>query len=302
MESCLTGGATLCYAACKESLLNHSMVRKEWAMADRVEEQCGTLLRRHPRKTRLPLATILPYVRQGAEALQYAHDRSLIHLDLKPENLLLGEQCELLLADFGISKVLQQGRTHVTIAGFAGSPGYAAPEQFKGKPGLASDQYALATIIYEWLTGTQPFYADDWIALGFKKNSEEPPPLRSQAPNLPPTVEQAILTALAADPKARFATVREFASALGQAGEIAKPAAPAPAASQKTKEQWLSEGHAHRKTGHSEEALTAYERSLQLDPNDAYAWYGKGDVLQALGRKKEAKQAFQKARELGWQG
>ncbi len=172
----------------------------------------GTLLKRYPRNISLPLETVLSYVRQCADALHYAHERSLIHLDLKPENLLLGEQDELLLADFGISRVLQHGRTHVSTS-FVGTPVYAAPEQFQGKPGPASDQYALATMIYEWLTGALPFTAPDLIALGFKKNTEAPPPLRVKAPAIPPDVEEVVLTALAKDPKERFASMRAFATA-----------------------------------------------------------------------------------------
>jgi tetratricopeptide (TPR) repeat protein len=179
----------------------------------------NTLRKRHPRGTRLPLATILLYVRQCAEALQHAHDHSLIHLDLKPENMLIGEKGEIVLADFGIAKVLQQGRSHQTVGSFSGTPAYAAPEQFQNKPGFASDQYALAVVVYEWLTGTWPFEGDGW-AIGVQKMTQEPFPLRTKVPQLSPQVEQVVMKALSREPKARYGSVSEFAKALEAAAQF----------------------------------------------------------------------------------
>src|SRR5690348_5949883 len=116
----------------------------------------GTLRQRHPRGTTLPAATILAYVQQIAAALQYAHDQRLIHRDIKLENLLLGRTNEVLLSDFGIATVAQT-TSDVQTQGFAGTASYAAPEQLRGKPVQASDQYALGVIVYEWLSGVTPF-------------------------------------------------------------------------------------------------------------------------------------------------
>jgi serine/threonine protein kinase len=177
----------------------------------------GTLRRRYPRGSVLSLETVLPLFKQAADALQYAHEQKLIHLDVKPENMLLGPRNELLLSDFGIARALQTQMTHLSVQGFGGTAIYAAPEQFQGKPGPASDQYALATIVYEWLTGALPFAALDWMALGFKKTSEPPPPLRDKAPAISREVEQVVLTALATDPRDRFASVCAFAEAFENA-------------------------------------------------------------------------------------
>jgi serine/threonine protein kinase len=167
-------------------------------------------------------ATIAPYVQQIAGALQHAHDQKLIHRDIKPENMLLGRHNEALLSDFGIAVALQQTRSHLTVYGFSGTAVYAAPEQFQNQVSPASDQYALAVVVYEWLTGERPFQGDDLIAIGMAK-VQQPPPLREKLPALAPELEQVVLTALARDPKERFANVRAFANAFEQAAQRAAP-------------------------------------------------------------------------------
>src|SRR6266568_3849547 len=116
----------------------------------------GTLRQRHPRGTTLPLAAILSYVKQVADALQYAHDEKFIHRDIKPENMLLGRRNEVLLSDFGIALIAQSSRYQGTQES-AGTAAYMAPEQIQGKPRPASDQYALGIVVYEWLSGDRPF-------------------------------------------------------------------------------------------------------------------------------------------------
>ena len=119
----------------------------------------GTLRQRHPRGSALPLPTIISYVKQVAEALQYAHDQKLIHRDVKPENMLLGSNNEVLLSDFGIASIAHSTSSLSTQA-YSGTAHYSAPEQISGKPRPASDQYALGVVVYEWLTGTRPFTGD----------------------------------------------------------------------------------------------------------------------------------------------
>ncbi len=120
----------------------------------------GTLRTLCPRGTRLPLATMLRVVKQVVSALQYAHDQGLIHRDVKPENLLLGPQGEILLSDFGLAVFAPDSHLYSTqaiVTSGAGTSPYLAPEQLQGQPQSASDQYALGAVIYEWLTGTPPF-------------------------------------------------------------------------------------------------------------------------------------------------
>src|SRR6266496_1420827 len=174
----------------------------------------GSLRGRFPKGSRLSTEDIQPYVMQIASALQHAHDEKLIHRDIKPENMLLGINDEVLLADFGIAVVAHSSRTQ-SMQGVAGTVAYMAPEQLRGMPVKASDQYALAAVIYEWLTGSSPFQGS-FVEVATHHTLTFPPPLREQVPTTPPMVEAAVLKALAKDPAQRFASVQEFADAFAQ--------------------------------------------------------------------------------------
>jgi serine/threonine protein kinase len=178
----------------------------------------GNLRRRHPRNTKLPIATVVEYVEQIADGLQYAHDQKLIHRDLKPDNVLIGQQGQLLLSDFGVA--LMAATTHVpdAEAKLAGTALYMAPEQSRGKPQFASDQYALGIMVYEWLCGTRPFHGS-LLELYSQHFFVTPASLREHEPSLSPEIERVVLKALAKDPDQRFACVKDFAYALKQASQ-----------------------------------------------------------------------------------
>ncbi len=178
----------------------------------------GTLRQRHSRGTKLPLATIVPYVKQVAEALQHAHDEKLIHRDIKPENMLLGRKNEVLLSDFGIATIAHRTATQNTQM-IIGTAMYMAPELFRGKPYSSSDQYSLGVVVYEWLCGEPPFSNGDFIQLGYQHTFVPPQPLSEKLPTLPRDVEQVVMTALAKEPKQRFGSVQAFANALQQASQ-----------------------------------------------------------------------------------
>lgn len=177
----------------------------------------GTLRGRHPRGTILPLTVIVPYVKQIASALQYVHNRKLIHRDIKPENLLLGSNYEVLLGDFGTAMVFQTLHDQGTLE-MAGTVTYMAPEQIRGKPRPASDQYGLGVIVYEWLCGSSPFQGT-FVELYSQQMHATPPSLRSRNPTIPIEVEYVVMTALAKEPEHRFASVSAFANALEQASK-----------------------------------------------------------------------------------
>jgi serine/threonine protein kinase/predicted alpha-1,6-mannanase (GH76 family) len=183
----------------------------------------GTLRQRHPKGSKLSLSTIVSYVKQVAEALQYAHDEKLIHRDVKPENMLLGPHNEIWLSDFGIATIVNTATVQKTES-IAGTAVYMAPEQFKGKARFASDQYSLAVVVYEWLCGEPPFTTGDFLRaeeallqLGYQHAYEPVPPLRQKVPSLSSDIEKVVMIALAKDPQQRFTSVQDFATALEQA-------------------------------------------------------------------------------------
>ena len=175
----------------------------------------GSLRRRFARGTRLPLDMIVSYTRQVASALQFAHNQKLIHCDIKPENMLLSSNNQILLSDFGIAVIAHTSRSH-NMQEISGTAAYMAPEQLQGKASPASDQYSLAIVVYEWLTGNYPFHGT-LTEIVTQHMMIPPRPLREMLPTLPAEVEQVVSMALAKDPAQRFARVEAFANALEQA-------------------------------------------------------------------------------------
>src|SRR5262249_44372117 len=159
--------------------------------------------------TVLPVSTVVGYVKQIAEALQYAHDRRVVHRDVKPENMLISENNEILLCDFGIALIAQSSR-YQAPQGIVGTVAYMSPELINGKPEQASDQYSLGIVVYEWLKGVRPFQGS-FTELCTQHMFAPVPPLRDRMPTISPGVEQVVTIALAKDPKQRFASVRAFA-------------------------------------------------------------------------------------------
>ena len=170
----------------------------------------GTLRQRHPKVLALPPTVILPYIKQVADALQYAHDRRFIHRDIKPENMLIDEQGMILLSDFGIAVVIS---THSqSDREIVGTITYMAPEQLQGKPVMASDQYSLAIVVYEWLSGECP-YKGSLGEVAAQHVNMPPPSLCARIPQLSPALEAVVMCALAKDPAQRFPSALDFAYA-----------------------------------------------------------------------------------------
>ncbi len=181
----------------------------------------GTLRTRHPQGTHLPLEQIVQYVKQVAPALDYAHQQHVIHRDVKPENMLLSANNEVVLSDFGIA-VVQQSMDSLSSQSQAGTPVYMAPEQIRGKPCSASDQYAVGVLVYEWLCGEPPFVGS-LFEVWSQHLSGSPPSLCARIPSLPPAVEDAVFSALAKEPQARFVSVQDFADVLEAMCEATQP-------------------------------------------------------------------------------
>jgi eukaryotic-like serine/threonine-protein kinase len=172
-----------------------------------------------------PLAPgeVVQLIQQAASALQYAHNHQLIHQDVKPSNFLMratGEDAQnagladIQLADFGIARLITS--TSANTHGSRGTPLYMAPEQWTGNAVQASDQYALAVMAYELLTGTLPFKGG--LAQVMYAHMHTPPaPPSSLNPRLSRAFDYVLLRALAKDPQERYASISEFARALQHA-------------------------------------------------------------------------------------
>ena len=180
----------------------------------------GTLRSLHPKDISLPLPMIIYYLKQIADALQYAHDEKVIHRDIKPENMLVGRRNEILLSDFGIAMMVQSSRYQST-QNMVGTVTYMAPEQIQGKPRPASDQYALGVVVYEWLSGNRPFQGS-FTEIATQHVLAPPPPLHEKISTISLSIEHVVMTALEKDPHKRFASVRAFANALEQASQEEK--------------------------------------------------------------------------------
>ncbi len=179
----------------------------------------GSLRQRHPKGSVLPLPQIVSYVKQMAAALQYAHERKLIHRDVKPENMLLGRQQEVLLSDFGLA-ALAHSSASLSTKEAVGTLPYMAPEQIEGHPRAASDQYALGVVVYEWLCGARPFEGS-MTEVMVQHLTMPPPPLHEKVATVPREIEQVVLRALAKDPKERYASVQDFATTLERVSQLA---------------------------------------------------------------------------------
>lgn len=167
----------------------------------------GTLRQRHPKGSALQPATIASYIRQIGEALQYAHAQRLIHRDIKPENMLLDEQERVMLSDFGIALFLSaQTQAERDIVG---TISYMAPEQLQGRPVLASDQYGLGVVVYEWLCGECPFRGS-MAEVAAQHMNTPPPSLCERAPGFPSELEAVVFKALAKDPAERYPSIMDF--------------------------------------------------------------------------------------------
>ncbi len=160
----------------------------------------------------------LRVLEQVARALDFAHDRGIVHRDIKPGNVLLDESGNAYLADFGLAKSVGGTRDLTATGSVLGSPAYMSPEQARGdKLDPRSDVYSFAVLTYQALCGHLPFDAEDAWGFITKQISEEPAPIRRYAPDLPPEVEAVLANGLAKDREARPPRAGELISAVRQA-------------------------------------------------------------------------------------
>jgi serine/threonine protein kinase/tetratricopeptide (TPR) repeat protein len=192
------------------------------------------------RERQLPADAALRIAIEAARGLEYAHQHGVVHRDIKPENILLTRDGSTLVADFGIARALE-GDEGLTETGLAvGTPAYMSPEQAAGDKSLdaRTDQFSLASVLYEMLAGEPPWTGATAQAIAAKRVREPAPSVRVVRPNLPAALDEAIRRALAPVPADRFASLEQFAQALQTAGASSAgstaASAPTGATSQRT--------------------------------------------------------------------
>jgi serine/threonine protein kinase len=148
-------------------------------------------------------------------ALGHAHQRGVVHRDVKPANIMFDHDGRVMLTDFGISKALQAATGFTATGMIVGTPHYMAPEQAKGTAvdGRA-DQYSLGVVGYRMITGELPFAGDSIHTILYKQIFEPPPPAKALRADIPDQLSAAIFRAMSKEPDERFATIEDFATAV----------------------------------------------------------------------------------------
>lgn len=187
-----------------------------------------TLDRLLHRRGRLPVEEALPIFCQALEGISYAHDRGVVHRDIKPGNMILTEDSVLKVLDFGIARLF--GTSRMTRQGnVIGTLEYMSPEQVRGlETDARSDVYGLGILLYELLTGQLPFESENDFEL-MKMQTELLPPLpRTLVPEIPPAIEAAIMRAISKVPADRFQRAGDFRDALVESSSLVRNTGPGP--------------------------------------------------------------------------
>jgi eukaryotic-like serine/threonine-protein kinase len=180
----------------------------------------------------LPVEQAVPIAEAVASGLEAAHRVGMIHRDVKPQNVIVGDGGQVKITDFGIAK--SKLSTAMTETGVTfGTADYISPEQARGQAASPqSDIYSLGITLYEMLTGRLPFTGDSSIAVAMQHVGAEPPPPRMYNPRIPAHLEALVLRALSKDPADRPVSAREFARLLanyrdvGEQPTLVRPVAP----------------------------------------------------------------------------
>jgi eukaryotic-like serine/threonine-protein kinase len=180
---------------------------------------------------RLPVRRALELALAIADGLSFAHERGLVHRDVKPQNVLLSGDGDVKVTDFGIARSLHVEHGVTQTGTVLGTGEYLAPEQASGKPvSAATDVYSLGVVLWELLAGDVPFVGENFVAVALRHVNELPPDLRERRPDVSPRLAAAVDRALAKDPARRFPSMAAFAKELRAclaepAGAVAPPPA-----------------------------------------------------------------------------
>lgn len=160
----------------------------------------------------LALEEVLRVAEQICDALVYCHEHGVFHRDIKPENILLQDDGNVKIIDFGVA--LLEGARRVTWRGLSetvGTPDYMSPEQLRGERGQASsDIYAVGMILYELLCGRTPFEGENVFAIMNQHLSQDPPSILTYHPQLSPALATVVMRAIRRDPEKRYKSIRDL--------------------------------------------------------------------------------------------
>ena len=214
----------------------------------------------------LPWEKALDLTRQVALALEHAYELDIVHRDIKPSNIMVLPDGTARVLDFGIARV--RTSPHLTIAGFVGSPHYAAPEQARGESvDIRADIYSLGIVLYRMLSGDLPYQGDTPWAVVNKHVAAQPSPLESLRPDLPEDVVRLAQKAMAKDPENRFQTPDEMVQAIDALlpGANLRPVEPTVAAADLA--ALFDRGQQAAHLEHWQEAVDLYSQILKADPD-----------------------------------
>jgi serine/threonine protein kinase/Flp pilus assembly protein TadD len=261
-----------------------------------------SLRERLDREQQLPIDEAVHHGRAIASALDYAHRQHIVHRDVKPENVMLYEG-EAMVMDFGIAKAVSAAASSETLTQtgmMLGTPAYVSPEQAAGEQNLdgRSDQYSLACMIYEMISGERPFSGGTPQAVMARRFTETARPLRTIRRAVPESVEQAIARAMSTDAVSRFPSAAMFAKALGSASlttptdsqslpqavvSTAKSVAVLPFANMSAdpENEYFTDGMAEEIIN----ALTKIQSLRVASRTSAFAFKGKNEDIGDIGKK-----------------
>ena len=269
---------------------------RQYIVMELVRGRSGAEIQRD--EGRLELREALSIVAQACRGLEYAHRNGVVHRDVKPGNLLRGEDGVVKLADFGIAKAISEESSITQVGSVLGTAAYLAPEQAAGeKAGPAADLYALGVVTYQFLSGRLPYEAQSLTELALKQQREVPPRLDELNPEVSPQLAMAVDRALALDPRDRPASADELRSLLADGARGIGPASADPttnrAAGPPTSATSVVGQHRTGATGVARAPVQPRQPRAPRTPRPAPATYPtQAPVAQAQRRSGGAKRLF----------
>ncbi len=170
----------------------------------------------------LPQQDAVRIALQICDALAYCHEHGIFHRDIKPENIMIQDDGNVKIIDFGVA--LLEGARRVTwrgLSGTVGTPDYMSPEQLRGERGMAaSDIYAIGVMLYEMLCGRTPFEGENVFAVMNQHVSQDPPSVLDCNPDIPPALATVVMRAIRRDSEKRYKSIREMMHDLQNLQEV----------------------------------------------------------------------------------